>query len=57
MNEYISTAQFARSKESVIEHQQLIEDCMKAHKVIANPTVDQILETENWTYERIRSRR
>lgn len=29
MNEYISTAQFARSKESVIEHQQLIEDCMK----------------------------
>ena len=29
MNEYISTAQFARSKESVIEHQQLIEECMK----------------------------
>ena len=27
MNEYITTAQFARAKESVIVHKQLIEDC------------------------------
>jgi 1-deoxy-D-xylulose-5-phosphate reductoisomerase len=34
-----------------------IEDCMRAHKNIANPTLEQILETEAATYERIRSRR
>ena len=30
---------------------------MKAHKTIANPTVEQILDTEQETYDRIRSRR
>ena len=34
-----------------------IEDCMKAHKNIENPTLEQILETEEATYERINSRR
>ena len=36
---------------------EFIEDCMKAHKNIENPTLEQILETEAATYERINSRR
>ena len=36
---------------------EIIEDCMKAHKNIENPTLEQILETEAATYERINSRR
>ena len=40
-----------------LEIMQLIEDCMSAHKNIDNPTLEQILETETATYERIESRR
>ena len=36
---------------------EIIEDCMRAHKNIENPTLDQILETEAETYVRIKSRR
>ena len=36
---------------------ETIADCMEAHKLIQNPTLEQILETEAETYERIRSRR
>ena len=44
---------------SVVETKitEIIEDCMKAHKNIENPTLEQILETEAATYERINSRR
>ena len=38
-------------------YKRQIEDCMKAHKNIENPTLEQILETEAATYERINSRR
>ena len=34
-----------------------IEDCMKAHKNIKEPTLEQIFDTERATYERIESRR
>lgn len=30
---------------------ELIEKCMSAHKVIDNPTLDEVLETERWVYE------
>ena len=40
-----------------LEITEIIEDCMKAHKNIKNPTLEQILETEAATYERINSRR
>lgn len=36
---------------------ETIADCMEAHHVIQDPTLDQILETEAETYDRIRSRR
>ena len=39
------------------EIKEIIEDCMRAHKNIENPTLDQILETEAETYARIKSRR
>lgn len=40
-----------------LEIMQIIEDCMNVHKNIKNPTLEQILETEAATYERIESRR
>ncbi|MGO5051266.1 1-deoxy-D-xylulose-5-phosphate reductoisomerase [Lachnospiraceae bacterium LCP25S3_G4] len=35
---------------------KIVEDCMRAHKVRINPTVDEILQAEMETYERIESR-
>ena len=40
-----------------LEIMEIIEDCMQAHKNIENPTLQQILDTEAATYERINSRR
>ena len=40
-----------------LEIMEIIEDCMRAHKNIKNPTLEEILETEKWTYARIDSRR
>ena len=40
-----------------LEITEIIEDCMMAHKNIPEPTLEQILETEAETYERINSRR
>ena len=34
----------------------IIEDTMNAHKVIENPTLEEVLETEQWVYEHIESR-
>ena len=35
---------------------ELIGDCMSRHRVIAHPDLEQILETERWTYETIAGR-
>ena len=35
---------------------EMIEDCMKAHSVIPDPSLDQIFSAEQETYERIESR-
>lgn len=48
---------FLNRKIRYLEIVQIIEDCMNAHNNIENPTLEQILTTEQETYERIRSRR
>lgn len=48
---------FLNRKIGYLEIVQIIEDCMNAHNNIENPTLEQILMTEQETYERIRSRR
>lgn len=48
---------FLNRKIGYLEIVQIIEDCMNAHNNIENPTLEQILTTEQETYERIRSRR
>lgn len=48
---------FLERKISYPEIVETIEDCMRMHRTIQNPTVEQILDTEAATYERIQSRR
>ena len=36
---------------------EIIEDCMRAHRNIKEPTLEQVLDTEQETYDRINSRR
>lgn len=47
---------FLNEKISFLEIYEMIEDAMDAHDIIANPTLDEVLETEQWVYERIESR-
>ena len=35
---------------------ELIEECMEAHKLIVNPSVEEILQTEQWTYNYIKQK-
>ena len=53
----LAVSQFLNREIKYLEIIEIIEDCVRAHKTIENPTVEQILETEAATYERIRSRR
>lgn len=53
----LAVSQFLNREIKYLEIIEIIEDCMKAHKTITDPTVDQILEAEAATYERIKSRR
>ncbi len=53
----LAVLQFLRKEIKYLEIIEIIEDCIRAHKVIENPTLEQILETEKETYERINSRR
>ena len=53
----LAVSQFLKREIKYLEIIEIIEDCMRAHKVIANPTVEQILDTEAATYERILGRR
>lgn len=53
----LAVQQFLHREIKYLEIIEIIEDCMKAHKMIHNPTVEQILDTEAATYERILSRR
>lgn len=51
-----AVALFLQKKIRFLQIPELIEESMEAHKVIANPTVDQILETEAATYEFIKQK-
>ena len=53
----LAVSKFLSREIKYLEIVEIIEDCMKAHKNIKNPSVEQILETEQATYERIESRR
>ncbi len=48
---------FLDHKISFLQIAEIIETCMERHPVFGNPHVDQILETEQWTYELIDSLR
>ena len=53
----LAVSKFLNREIKYLEITEIIEDCMKAHKNIENPTLEQILETEAETYARIKSRR
>ncbi|XCP83546.1 1-deoxy-D-xylulose-5-phosphate reductoisomerase [Roseburia hominis] len=53
----LAVSQFLNREIKYLEIVEIIEDCMGAHKVTESPTVEQILEAEAATYERILSRR
>lgn len=53
----LAVSQFLKCEIKYLEIVEIIEDCMRAHKNIENPSLEQILETETVTYERILSRR
>jgi len=53
----LAVSLFLDRKIGYLDITDTIDDCMRAHKNIANPTLEQILDTEAATYERIRSRR
>ena len=53
----LAVRQFLNRQITFLEITEIIEDCIRAHKVIEHPTLEQILETEAATYERVNSRR
>ena len=53
----LAVSKFLKREVKYLEIMEIIEDYMNAHKNIANPSLEQILQTEAETYERIESRR
>lgn len=53
----LAVSKFLNREIKYLEIMEIVEDCMKAHQNIENPTLQQILDTEKATYERIESRR
>ncbi len=51
-----AVAKFMRGEIGFLDIYRIIEDAMAAHSVIADPTLEEILETERRTHERIESR-
>lgn len=47
----VAVRKFLGGEISFLEIYELIENAMNKHKVILNPTVDQILDTEKWVIE------
>lgn len=52
----LAVKKFLDKKIEYLDIPDLIEGCMRDHKIIIHPTVDDILQTEIETYERIESR-
>lgn len=53
----MAVSMFLNREIGYLEIVRIIEDCMNAHNNIENPSLEQILMTEQETYERINSRR
>lgn len=53
----LAVKQFLNHEIKYLEITEIIEDCMRAHKNIKNPTLEEILTVEAGVYERIKSRR
>ena len=51
-----AVAKFLKKEIRFLDIYAIIEEAMREHQVIKNPTVEQILETEAETYERIEGR-
>jgi len=51
-----AVAKFLSGKIKFIDIMEIIEYCMKSHKVISNPKIDEILELEKSVYEMIERR-
>lgn len=47
---------FLDGKIGYLKITELIEECMEAHKLIVNPSVEEILQTEQWTYNYIKQK-
>lgn len=52
----LAVARFLNKKVKFLEIYEMIEYCMERHDLIENPTVEEILATEQWVYETIESR-
>lgn len=52
----LAVAKFLNKKIHFLEIYEMIQLCMEEHKLIENPAVEDILETEKWVYETIESR-
>lgn len=52
----LTVSKFLDRKIKYLEIPEIIEHCMQAHKTIADPSVDEILQTEQEVYEQIESR-
>ncbi len=48
-----AVAYFLEEKIKFLNIYDIINSCMKAHTIIENPTLEQILETEKWVYDYI----
>lgn len=53
----LAVRQFLNREIKYLEIVEIIEDCMRAHHNIENPSLQEILDTEAATYDRINSRR
>ena len=52
----IAVSLFLDGKIGYLKITELIEECMEAHKLIVNPSVEEILQTEQWTYNYIKQK-
>ena len=52
----LAVSKFLNREIKYLEIMEIVEDCMRAHQNIEHPTLEQILDTEKATYERIERR-
>ena len=52
----LAVAKFLNEKIQFLEIYEIIQKCMEEHTLIQNPTVEEILETEQWVYNTVESR-